>query len=61
MPRDQAIQWYTAEYFLYKLLNKAIRTEGIELLYAFRFYLIDLSDALERESKNLKASGLLKL
>ena len=59
--REKAIQWYTDECFLYKLLNKAIRTEDIELLYAFRFYIIDLCDALENESKKLKAGSILTL
>ncbi|CAF3449360.1 unnamed protein product [Rotaria socialis] len=51
---DKAIAWYTAECFLYKLLNKALRTENIELLVAFRFFIIDLCAALERESRYLK-------
>jgi hypothetical protein len=31
--REKAIEWYTDECFLYKLLNKALRTEDIELVY----------------------------
>ncbi|CAF1106315.1 unnamed protein product [Adineta steineri] len=58
---EQAIEWYTDECFLYKLLNRAIRTEDIELLYSFRFFIIDLCAALERESKKLKSSGILTL
>ncbi|CAF1038058.1 unnamed protein product [Adineta steineri] len=58
---EQAIEWYTDECFLYKLLNRAIRTEDIELLYSFRFFIIDLCTALERESKNLKSSDILTL
>ncbi|CAF3787734.1 unnamed protein product [Rotaria socialis] len=59
--REQAIKWYTDECFLYKLLNNAIRTEDIDLLYAFRFYIIDLCHALEKESEQLKTGGVLKL
>ncbi|CAF1009310.1 unnamed protein product [Adineta steineri] len=58
---EQAIEWYTDECFLYKLLNRAIRTEDIELLYSFRFFIIDLCTALERESKKLKSSDILTL
>ncbi|CAF1315002.1 unnamed protein product [Adineta steineri] len=58
---EQAIEWYTDECFLYKLLNRAIRTEDIELLYLFRFFIIDLCTALEGESKKLKSSGILTL
>jgi len=47
--REQAI-----ECFLYKLLNKALRTENIELLYAFRFFIIDLCATIENDSHNLK-------
>ncbi|CAF3875833.1 unnamed protein product [Rotaria sp. Silwood1] len=59
--RDKAIQWYTDECFLYKLLNKALRTEDIELLYMFRFYIIDLCAAIEDESHHLKDKGTLTL
>ncbi|CAF3795402.1 unnamed protein product, partial [Rotaria sordida] len=57
--RDKAIEWYTAECFLYRLLNKALRTEDIELLYTFRFFLIDLCVALEEQSVHLKDKGIL--
>ncbi|UJR20024.1 hypothetical protein I4U23_023158 [Adineta vaga] len=56
---EQAIGWYTEECFLYKLLNRAIRTEDTELLYAFRFFIIDLCAALERESKKLQSDNIL--
>ncbi|CAF3121515.1 unnamed protein product [Rotaria socialis] len=46
---SKAIEWYTSECFLYKLLNKALRTEDIDLLYIFRFYIIDLYSQLELE------------
>ncbi|CAF4606930.1 unnamed protein product [Rotaria sp. Silwood2] len=52
--RDKAIEWYTAECFLYRLLNKALRTENIELLYNFRFFLIGLCAALKEQRDNLK-------
>jgi tetratricopeptide (TPR) repeat protein len=48
---NQAIQWYTDEGFLYKLLNKALRTEDIQLLYTFRFFIIDLCTAIENQRK----------
>ena len=46
---SKAIQWYTSECFLYKLLNKALRSEDIDLLYLFRFYIVDLCSQLEDE------------
>ena len=47
---NKAIEWYTDECFLYKLLNKALRVEDMELLHTFRFFIIDLCAALEQES-----------
>jgi tetratricopeptide (TPR) repeat protein len=58
---EHAIEWYTDECFLYKLLNRASRTENIELLYSFRYFIIDLCAALERESKKLSTAGILTL
>jgi tetratricopeptide (TPR) repeat protein len=59
--REKAIEWYTKECFLYKLLNKALRREDIELLYTFRFFIIDLCACIEEEKKNLKDQGVLTL
>ncbi|CAF3803605.1 unnamed protein product [Adineta steineri] len=59
--RDKAIEWYTDECFLYKLLNKALRTEDIELLFNFRFFIIDLCSAIEQENQLLKNNGTLTL
>lgn len=49
---DKAIEWYTRDSFVYRLVNKALRTEDIDLLYLFRFYIIDLCSQLEQESRN---------
>ncbi|UJR20672.1 hypothetical protein I4U23_023793 [Adineta vaga] len=59
--REQAIEWYTDECFLYKLLNKALRTKDIELLYTFRFFIIDLCSAIENERQQLKDKEVLTL
>ena len=56
---DKAIEWYTDECFIYKLLNKALRVEDIELLHIFRFFIIDLCAALERESLEWKNKATL--
>ncbi len=37
----------TDEGFLYKLLNKKLGTEDIQLLYIFRFFIIDLCAAID--------------
>ena len=49
--KDKAIEWYTRDLFVYRLVNKALRTEDVELLYLFRFFIIDLCSQLEQEWK----------
>lgn len=46
--RDEVIHWYTQESFVYKLVNKALRTEDLEQLNLFRFFIADLSAALAK-------------
>ncbi|CAF1627023.1 unnamed protein product [Didymodactylos carnosus] len=46
---EDAIIWYTKDSFVYRLINKALRTEDIDLLYLFRFYIVDLCLQLEHE------------
>ena len=47
-----AIQWYTKNCFLYRLLNQSLRTEDTDALYLFRTFVIDLCAQLE-EKKHL--------
>ena len=47
----KAIEWYTRDTFVYRLVNKALRTEDVELLYLFRYYVIHLCSQLESEWK----------
>ena len=54
---ETAIQWYSAESFVYKLVNKALRSEDIDQLYTFRFFIGDLSKSLAREHQKLVLSG----
>ncbi|CAF4614184.1 unnamed protein product, partial [Rotaria sp. Silwood2] len=42
----KAIVWYTKDSFVYKLLNKALRTHDHEKLLAFQFYIKDLRQQL---------------
>ncbi|CAF1514581.1 unnamed protein product, partial [Adineta steineri] len=44
---DQALWWYTRESFIYRLLNKALRMENIDLLFLFRFFIRDIRRQLE--------------
>ena len=55
---EEAIRWYTKQSFLYKLVNKALRSEDIDQLHTFRFFIGDLSESLAREhEKILSAEG----
>jgi tetratricopeptide (TPR) repeat protein len=39
---DKAAFWYTKDSFVYRLLNAALRTDDIDLLFKFRFFIRDL-------------------
>ncbi|CAF2102345.1 unnamed protein product [Rotaria magnacalcarata] len=62
---NDAIRWYTKQCFIHRLCNKALRTQDIELLYIFRYYIQDLCKrlAVEHESfrKREKYQAILKL
>ena len=48
---NNAIEWYVNESCIYFPLNRALRTEDIDALITFRFYLIDLCQQLEHEHR----------
>ncbi|CAF2848365.1 unnamed protein product [Rotaria sp. Silwood2] len=60
IPED-SIQWYTSNCFLFRLLNRVLRTEDPEWLFAFRFYIILLCNALETEKQKLPPNTKLAL
>jgi tetratricopeptide (TPR) repeat protein len=45
---DRSLWWYTRQSFLYRLLNKALRVQNIDLLYLFRFFIRDLRKKLDK-------------
>ncbi|CAF1155302.1 unnamed protein product [Didymodactylos carnosus] len=51
---DDAIQWYTKNSFLYRIVNQALRTEYVEELYTFRYYIVDLCLHLLKRSNEFK-------
>ncbi|CAF1232788.1 unnamed protein product [Didymodactylos carnosus] len=51
---DDAIKWYTKQTFVYRLVNKALRTEDFESLYTFRFFISDLCSNLATKFEGLK-------
>ncbi|CAF1608096.1 unnamed protein product [Rotaria magnacalcarata] len=58
---DQAIKYYTNNSFLYKLLNRALRTEDVKLLYIFRFFIVDLCSELGKEKEKLTGNEPITL
>lgn len=50
---SDAIRWYTSDTFVYKLINKALRTEDMEMLYLFRFFIVDLCINLAEKYKEM--------
>ncbi len=42
-----AIRWYTRSCFVFRLVNRALRTEDIVALYTFRYFITDLCSNLE--------------
>lgn len=45
---QRALWWYTRESCLYRLLNKALRVQNIDVLYLFGFFLGDLARQLRQ-------------
>ncbi|UJR24269.1 hypothetical protein I4U23_027236 [Adineta vaga] len=54
---DQAIKWYTRPSFLYQILNRALRTQNIDLLFYFRFFICDI----EQQLKQHQCSSFVRL
>jgi hypothetical protein len=44
---SQAIQWYTKDSFVYRLINMALRTENILIIFRFRFIIQDVYKQLK--------------
>jgi tetratricopeptide (TPR) repeat protein len=43
---DRALWWYTRESFIYRMLNKALRVQNTDVLFLFRFFIVDLQQQL---------------
>jgi tetratricopeptide (TPR) repeat protein len=46
---EDAPKWFSRNSFLYRLVNRALRTQDVEQLYVFRYYIRDLSSWLSNE------------
>ena len=45
---DLAIYWYTLDSFVYRLVNRALRTRDIDIIFRFRFFIVDLYQQLKQ-------------
>jgi hypothetical protein len=52
---EDAPRWFSRSSFLYKLVNRALRTQDVEQLYVFRYFIRDLSFWLSREFNKILA------
>ncbi len=48
---EDAIEWYTKDTFVYRLLNAALRRYNIEVLFLFGFLIKDIQNQLKKEHK----------
>jgi tetratricopeptide (TPR) repeat protein len=55
---NDTIYWYTKQCFIYRLCNKALRTEDMELLYIFRYYIQDLCKHLSIEHETFRSKEI---
>jgi tetratricopeptide (TPR) repeat protein len=66
---ENAIQWYTRNTFLYRVLNQALRNSDFDTLFALRFFIADLYKQLTDEhdrfrtdyASNSENSSVLKV
>ncbi|UJR24042.1 hypothetical protein I4U23_027007 [Adineta vaga] len=43
-----AIRWYSRDSFVYRLVNKALRTQNLAILFKFRFFIRDVYEQLNK-------------
>jgi tetratricopeptide (TPR) repeat protein len=46
---ERAIWWYTRESCLYRILNKALRFQDYDTLFAFRFFITDIAKQIKNQ------------
>jgi tetratricopeptide (TPR) repeat protein len=49
---EDAIEWYTKDSFVYRLVNKLIRSGNIDALFKLKFFITDLSTQLKLKWEN---------
>ncbi|CAF4699734.1 unnamed protein product [Rotaria sp. Silwood1] len=54
---EDAIRWYLKQSFVSKLISKALRTDDIDFLYQFQFFIRDLSQNLQLQHAKILSSS----
>ena len=49
---ENAIWWYTRESCFYRMMNKALRVQDFDMLFALRFFITDIAKQLKSECEN---------
>jgi hypothetical protein len=57
---NDAIKWYSDDTFIYRIINKILRTENIDAFFAYRFFINDLSKQISKKYKEFKKKHNLK-
>lgn len=52
---DQSVWWYTRDSVVYRMLNKALRVQNVDILFHLRFFIRDLAEQLQ--ANQLPCSG----
>ncbi|CAF1532125.1 unnamed protein product [Didymodactylos carnosus] len=59
---QKSIWWYTRDSCLYRILNKALRLQDIDLLFSMRFLIKDISQQLKDEHRKfVKKKGVIRV
>ncbi|CAF1391086.1 unnamed protein product [Rotaria sordida] len=58
---DLAIRWYTRDCFLYRLLNKSMRTQNINEIYKYRSFILDLHEQLGILHQSMKSPEIMQV
>ncbi|CAF1016888.1 unnamed protein product [Adineta ricciae] len=53
-----SIHWYTRDSFVYRILNKALRVQNIDVLVAFRFIIKDIHEQLSKLQQAQNANSI---
>ncbi|CAF1261651.1 unnamed protein product [Didymodactylos carnosus] len=59
---QRSIWWYTRDSCLYRILNKALRLQDIDLLFSMRFFIKDISQQLKDEHRKFAGkNGVMRV